>query len=49
MGHIFGIDEDIIKVDDDTNVKEVTENIIHEVLEGGGGVHKYERHNEPSK
>lgn len=49
LGHIFGIDEDIVEVDDDTNVEEVAENIIHEALKSGGGVRKSEGHDEPFK
>ena len=49
LGHIFGIDEDIVEVDDDANVKEVTENVIHEALESGRGICKSERYNEPFK
>ena len=49
LGHIFRIDEDIVEVDDDTNVEEVTENVIHEALESGRGIRKSERHNEPFK
>ena len=49
LGHIFGVNEDIVEVDNDANVEEVTENVIHEALESGGGVRKSERHNEPFK
>ena len=49
LGHIFRINEDIVKVDDDTNVEEVTENVIHEALESGRGIRKSERHNKPFK
>ena len=49
LGHIFGRDEDIIEVDNDTNIEEVAENVIHEVLESGVGICKSERHNEPFK
>ena len=38
LGHIFGINEDVVEVDDDANIEEVTENVIHEALDSGGGV-----------
>ena len=49
LAHIFRVNEDIVEVDDDANVEEVTENVIHEVLESSGGAHKSERHNKPFK
>ena len=49
LGHIFGINEDIVEVDDDANVEEVAENVIHEALESSRGVRKSERHNKPFK
>ena len=49
LGHVFGINEDVVEVDDDANVEEVTENVIHEALESGGGVRKSEGHNKPFK
>ena len=38
LRYIFGINEDVVEVDDDANVEEVTENVIHEALESGGGM-----------
>ena len=32
---VLGVDEDVIKVDDHEHVKEVREDVVHEVLESG--------------
>ena len=49
LGHIFGINEDVVEVDNDANVEDVTENVTHEALESGGGIRKSEGHNKPFK
>ena len=38
------INENIVKVDDNTNVQHISEDIVHEVLESAGGVGKPKRH-----
>jgi len=35
---VIGIYQDIVEVDDDGDIQHVREDVIHEVLEGGGGV-----------
>ena len=42
LQHVFGINEDVVKVNDDTNVQEVMEYVVHEPLESSGSVHKPE-------
>jgi hypothetical protein len=42
--HVFGVDEDVVEVDDDTDVKHVAENVVHEVLECGWRIGEAERH-----
>jgi hypothetical protein len=46
---VIRVDEDVVKVDDDTNVEHVVENIVDEALEGRGSVGKPERHYAPLK
>lgn len=43
---IGGVDEDVIKVDNNTDVEEVSEHIIEEVLKACWGVGVAESHNE---
>jgi hypothetical protein len=49
LGHIFGIDEYIIKIDNNTNIKEITENIIHKMLKSCGSIGKSKWHDKPLK
>ena len=44
-----GVDEDVIQVYQHASIGEVTKDVIHEVLEGGGHVHKSKRHDTPFK
>src|SRR3984893_13253748 len=46
---VLGVDEDVVKVDDHEHVKEVREDVIHEVLEGGGGICEPKGHHTPLK
>ena len=46
---ILGKDEDVVQVNYDILVKDVRENTIHEVLEGGGSVGEAEMHDEEIK
>src|SRR5882724_12671909 len=34
LGHIVGVDEDVIQIDDDCDINHVCENIIHKSLKG---------------
>ena len=49
IGHVFGEDEDIVEIDNDTDVEEILEDVVHEPLERGGSIGKSERHNKPFK
>jgi hypothetical protein len=49
LGHVIGVDQDVIKVDDDTDIKEVTKDVIHEMLKGCRGIGKSEGHYQPFK
>ena len=44
-----GVDEDVIQVYQHASIGEVTKDVIHEVLEGSGHVHKSKRHDTPFK
>jgi len=46
---IVGVDEDIVQVNEDTNIKEVAKNVIHELLKGGWRIGESERHYTPFK
>ncbi len=39
FGHAPGVDKDIINVDKDEPMKILPENLMHEILEYGGGVY----------
>lgn len=41
---VRGKDEDVVEVDDDEIVQEIAEDVVHEGLEGGGGVGETEGH-----
>ncbi len=38
FGHAPGVDENVINVDEDESMEILPENLMHEVLEYGGGV-----------
>jgi hypothetical protein len=44
-----GIDEDVVDVDEDRDVKEVRKYVVHETLKGCGSIHQTERHDNPFK
>ena len=44
---VVGEDEDVVEVDNDADVQEVLENVVHEPLKCGRGVGESERHHEP--
>ena len=35
---ILGVNQDVVKIDDHERVKEIREDVIHEVLESGGRI-----------
>jgi len=42
--HVIRINEYIIQIDYDTNIQEVRENVIYELLKSYGSISKTERH-----
>ena len=46
---VVGINEDVVKVDDHANIQEITEDVIHEMLESCRSIGKSKGHNEPFK
>ena len=44
---VLGVDEDVIEVDDHERVEEVGEDVVHEVLEGGGCICEPKGHHTP--
>src|SRR5882724_2976093 len=47
LSNIVGINEDVVQIDDNTNVDHIHENVIHKSLEGCGGISKPFRHYQP--
>ncbi len=47
LRRVVGIDEDVIKIYNYGNVKHVSENIVHEVLECCGSIGESKRHETP--
>jgi hypothetical protein len=45
--NVVGVDEDVVKIDNNTNIKHVSEDVVHESLEHYGGIGKSERHDLP--
>jgi len=41
---VRGVNEDVVEVDDNTDVHHIGKCVVHESLEGCGGVGKSERH-----
>ena len=44
---VLGVDEDVVEVDDHERVEEVREDVVHEVLEGGGCICEPKGHHTP--
>ena len=40
IGHVIRVDEYVIQIDHDTNIQNVRENVIHELLEGHRSIGK---------
>jgi len=49
FGHVIQVDEYIIQIDHDTNIQEIRENVIHELLKDCGSIGKTERYYRPFK
>ena len=49
LRHVVGVDDDVVEVDDDTDIEEVTEDVVHETLKGCRGIEKSKRHHQPFK
>jgi len=47
FGHVIQVDKYIIQIDHDTDIQEIGENIIHELLKGCGSISKTEGHYRP--
>ena len=46
---VVGIDQDAVKVNDDTDIEQITKNVVHETLEGCRSIGETKRHDEPLK
>ena len=46
---VVGINEDVLGVDDHTHIQEITEDVVHEMLESCRSIGKSKGHNEPFK
>jgi hypothetical protein len=46
---VIGIDQDVVDIDNDANIKHIAENVIHETLKNRGTACKTERHDLPLK
>jgi len=44
FGHVIQVDEYIIQIDHDTDIKKIRENVVHESLESCGSIGKAEGH-----
>jgi hypothetical protein len=49
LGWVVRIDQDVVDIDDDANIKHIAENVIHETLKNRGTIGKTERHDLPLK
>ena len=49
LGQVVRVDEDVVKVDDDTDIEEITEDVVHETLKGRRGIGKSKGHHQPFK
>ena len=46
---IVGVDEDVVQVHEDANIKEVAKNVVHESLKGSWRIGESKRHYTPFK
>jgi hypothetical protein len=49
LGHVVGIDEDVVEVYNDTNIQHVAEDVVHKVLKSSGPIGKSKQNNQPFK
>ena len=49
FGHVIQVDEYIIKIDHNTNIQEIRENIVYKLLKDGKSIGKTKRHYKPFK
>jgi hypothetical protein len=49
LRRVIGIDQDVVDIDNDANIKNIAENVIHETLKNCGTVGKTERYELPLK
>src|SRR5882724_866139 len=49
FGHIARVDENVVQVDDDCDIKHICENVVHKLLKGCGCIGKPFRHYQPLK
>jgi len=49
LGHVIQVDEYIIQINHDTDIQNVRENIVHELLEGYRSIGKTKGHYRPFK
>jgi len=47
--NVVGVDEDVVEVDDNTDIKHVGEDVVHKSLERHWGIGESKRHNLPFK
>src|SRR5215468_3274391 len=47
--HVIGVNKDVVQINDDRDIKHISEDVIHKPLKGRRSVRKAERHNEPFK
>ena len=45
--HVLGVDEDVVKIDNDTDVEHVSKNSVDKLLESCRGVGQAKRHYQP--
>ena len=49
LRHVIQVDEYIVQIDHDTDIQEIRENVVYELLKGHGSIGKTERHYRPFK
>jgi len=49
LGHVIRVDEYIIQIDHDTDIQNIRENVVHELLESHGSISKAKGHYRPFK
>jgi len=49
LGHVIRVDEYIIQIDHNTDIQQVGENVVHELLKGCGSISKTKGYYRPFK